>query len=92
MTGRRTSIGTEETQIYEIAIALMLSAIVLLAQLEDAMQYVSDELFHFVGRHEPTSEKQFELLVAILRNGTLLSSRRSKSASGTVSEEKNDFR
>ena len=72
----------------EVIIALMLAAIVLSAQLEDEMQYVSDELFHFVGRHEPTPDKQFELLVTILRNGTLLSSRHSKSASGTASEEK----
>ena len=37
-------------------------------------QYVSDELFHFVGRHEQTVDKQFQLLVKILQSGTLLSS------------------
>lgn len=38
------------------------------------MQYVSNELFHFVGRHEPRGNKQFELLAKILRSGTLVSS------------------
>lgn len=51
-------------------------------------QYVSDELFHFVGRHESRLEKQFELLTKILSNGVLLSSRQSKSSGGIASQEK----
>ena len=43
--------------------------------MERKNQYVSDELFHFVGRHEPTPEKQFKLLTNILKTGTLRSSR-----------------
>ncbi len=39
-------------------------------------QYVSDELFHFVGRHEPTPEKRFSVLTHILATGTLKGSRR----------------
>lgn len=38
-------------------------------------QYVSNELFHFVGRHEPTQDKQFGVLMRILENGTLRSTR-----------------
>lgn len=38
-------------------------------------QYVSNELFHFVGRHEPTQERQFEVLMRILENETLRSTR-----------------
>jgi len=52
------------------------------------VQYVSDELFHFVGRHESKPEKQFELLTKILSNGALLSSRQSKTSGGIASQEK----
>ena len=38
-------------------------------------QYVSDELFHFVGRHEATEESQFNLLVKVLKYGLLQSSK-----------------
>ncbi len=38
-------------------------------------QYVSNELFHFVGRHLSTQDEQFDLLIRILENGTLRSSR-----------------
>ena len=38
-------------------------------------QYVSDELFHFVGRHEATDEGQFSLLMKILKSGLLQSSK-----------------
>jgi hypothetical protein len=37
--------------------------------------YISNELFHFVGRHEPTPDKQFELLLKILNQSYLRSTR-----------------
>ena len=37
-------------------------------------QYISNELFHFVGRHRLTQDEQFDLLVRILETGTLRSS------------------
>lgn len=37
-------------------------------------QYVSDELFHFVGRNERTQDAQFSVLVKILKTGLLQSS------------------
>lgn len=41
------------------------------------MEYVSDELFHFVGRHKPKGKQQFELLKEIFKSGTLISSGKS---------------
>ena len=36
--------------------------------------YVSNLLCHFVGRSKPSEEEKFQLLLLIIKSGTLLSS------------------
>ena len=43
--------------------------------MSQGQQYESNELFHFVGRHEPTLKARFELLLTILNSGILQSSK-----------------
>jgi hypothetical protein len=55
-----------------------------MAAMQGAQRYVSNELSHFAGRDEPTSEDQYRLLIAILNAGWLTHRPHKRGISGNL--------